>query len=248
MSQNPASPSPAAPSLPLFYRAPKALTPELHKTKAIQPSDFSFARTGHAIPLGLSEFGFAQAFYPIIFLLNPVPAALAVMSVKTNENGFVDAKGQWKAGAYIPAYVRRYPFIFAETDKLEEVVLCVDEQSPHFIDAAKGGQPLFDADGKPTEATQNALKFSYSMHREIIAARQFVSALAEKNLLEPQKANIKLAKGGEFTVEGFHIVQEERLANLDDATCLAWARSGYWDALAAHRFSQGRWSVLADMA
>jgi len=54
----------------LFYNKPEPLSPELHKTMGVKRLDgpFGFARTGHAVPLTVTEFSIACLTFPIIFV------------------------------------------------------------------------------------------------------------------------------------------------------------------------------------
>ena len=79
-------------------------------------------------------------------------AMKAYLGLRDTENLFVDEKGGWEEAAYIPAYIRRYPFIFSEIPGSEQLTLCVD-MNKDVVDE-KGAQKFFDADGKPTGETE----------------------------------------------------------------------------------------------
>src|SRR5262245_49510004 len=70
-------------------------------------------RTLAALPLSFTEFSVACRDYPIAFLNagdagNFVP--MVVLGLETQQNLFVTKDGVWETSAYVPAYVRRYPF------------------------------------------------------------------------------------------------------------------------------------------
>src|SRR5512145_3456925 len=124
-----ASESEAASSLPLFYRRPAAVQSQIHLGLSVKRRvDFGFARGANAVPLAGSEFYAAQRHYPIVFTRDAPAAPLAIVGLRDGRNAYVDESGHWLAGAYIPAYVRRYPFLFAENPETKQLTLCIDEE------------------------------------------------------------------------------------------------------------------------
>ncbi len=233
------------PPLPLFYRSLMAVDPARHGGKSLKDRiGYGFARGTHAVLLNGGEFEAAARHFPIVFAPAPQSAALAVLGVRPNSNLFVNAKDDWRAGTYLPAYVRRYPFIFHESEDQQRYTLCIDEGSGALEDG--GGRPLF-ADGKPTELTQNALQFCAAFQRDHLATRAFVSDLGERGLLVPNEAAITLTSGEKLTVTGFHIIDRDRFAALPDSAILEWRRKGWLGWAYAHFVSQGSWSALADL-
>ena len=98
----------------LFYKNPQPLNPEQHAGLGVKKIDepFAFLREAHAIPVTVTEFGMTSSAYPIIFVgeeFTPV----AAMGVRSGENLFVRADGQAEQDFYVPAFARRYPFVFA---------------------------------------------------------------------------------------------------------------------------------------
>ena len=94
--------------MPLFYKDPRPVDPVRHGPLSLLPeNDFGFARGTNAVPLNLTEFSVAARHFPIVFVRDPIPLALAVLGMRRDENVYVDDKGRWRSGCYIPAYVRR---------------------------------------------------------------------------------------------------------------------------------------------
>ena len=101
----------------LFYKNPVPLNKNDHKDKKISSigRNFMFAGETNSVILAGVEFSEAAKEYPIVFTQagdKVVPVAL--LGLRNEENLFVDGKGGWD-GRYIPSFVRRYPFILAET-------------------------------------------------------------------------------------------------------------------------------------
>src|SRR3546814_1115256 len=114
-------------SLPLFYKQPQALQPGLHaKLSVVKQAGYAFAADANSVPLVFSEMATACRHFPIVFTEGQQPSPVAVLGLRGQENLFVDAEGQWRANTYIPAYIRRYPFIFMENADQSQFTLCVD--------------------------------------------------------------------------------------------------------------------------
>ena len=126
----------------LFYNraSSRRSTPRRHAKLAMHASDtpFGFAAHQHFLPLHVGEFGAAAINYPIIFA-GEAHAPLAVMGVKPGENLFIAADGLYRTGAYIPAYIRRYPFVVARDDQAQRMVVCIDRAFAQFTEDE--GQP-----------------------------------------------------------------------------------------------------------
>ncbi|RVA88736.1 SapC family protein, partial [Mesorhizobium sp. M7A.F.Ca.CA.004.01.1.1] len=152
-------------AMPLFYSRPEALNPARHGSLGLTArSDFGFARSAHAIPVVASEMPAAMRSYPIVFI-GPGKAPVIITGVRQNENLFVGAEGKWTAPHYIPAYVRRYPFILAEDPtSAGRLTLCVERASDRIVDQLLAPSrddkilPFFTGN-EPTEATKQALAF-----------------------------------------------------------------------------------------
>src|SRR3546814_4500531 len=82
------------------------------KTRAADTAPF--LAKAHAIPITVDEFVACQRFYPIVFSVGENPVPLALMGLNEGINVFVDESGKLLVdNAYVPAYVRRYPFMLA---------------------------------------------------------------------------------------------------------------------------------------
>jgi SapC protein len=240
------APSSPDPRFPLFYRSLTPIDAARHAGKSLKRRlGFDFARSSHAVLLNGSEFEAAARFYPIVFTPAPASAALAVVGVRRDRNLFVDADGDWRAGAYIPAYTRRYPFIFHESADKQQFTLCIDETSGALEEG--NDRPLFNG-GKPTPIVQDALKFCAAFQRDFTSTHEFVDQLSERGLLIPNQAEITLNSGEKLSVTGFHIIDRDRFAGLPDSAFLEWRRKGWLPWVYAHLVSHGNWSALVDLA
>src|SRR6478752_4561030 len=98
----------------LFYISPEPLSKEAHAKLGIKniENPYAFTAKTHLVPVTVTEFAPAALCYPIIFIGKDMTPG-AVMGVNADENLFVDEKGAYAAECYLPAYIRRYPFVLA---------------------------------------------------------------------------------------------------------------------------------------
>lgn len=248
MAQNASSGSTPAnngttPVLPLFYKNPMPLDTKLHADLALKKDfDLDFTKGVNAVPINLIELPQICHFYPIAFSPDANATPVAILGLRDNENLFLDAKGKWEENAYIPAYIRRYPFIFSELPGGDQLSLCIDMDDK--VVEKKGEQKFFDAEGKPTTLAQNALEFCKSYHAAAQQTVAFGKALHEAGLLVERTAEIGLSDGKRLNFAGFRIVDEEKLSQLDDKTFLEFRKAGFLPFIYAHLFSGGQWQRL----
>jgi hypothetical protein len=209
--------------------------------------DFAFAAAAHAIPIAVAEFAQVAADYPIVFVGDDEPAAVAVVGVKAETNLFVTPEGGWREGHYVPAYVRRYPFILLEDKANRRAALCVDAASSRLTARGKAGAALFD-DGKASPAGEQALAFCVEYQKVWEAGRRALPLLNELNLLVPMKATLRLKSGDTAAVTDFRIVDEAALGALPDEDFLKLRRADLLGAAYCALLSQSRWARLAELA
>src|SRR5690606_22748752 len=112
----------------------------------------------HAIPLTVDEFAQSQRHFPIVFSAGDRPVPLALLGLNEGVNVFFDAEGTMTEDAYVPAYVRRYPFLLAKLrPDSDEMSLCFDPSSD-LLGEFKDGEALFD-EGQPSAHTKGLLDF-----------------------------------------------------------------------------------------
>lgn len=173
-------------------------------------NDFSFARDVNSMPLLAQEFRDAMREYPVVFAgtgESVMPAVL--LGFGENDNLFVDETGKWGA-KYIPAFARRYPYVFSSSEDGQTLTLCIDEDYSGFNQEGEG-ERLFDDDGEQTEYLQKVLEFQTEFQRLFRRTQAFCKNLQELKLLDPMQAQIKFGSGQEMTISGFMVVNRERL-------------------------------------
>jgi hypothetical protein len=232
------------PALPLFFHEIVPLDPRLHGELRLERGrDYRFARETNAVPIALHEAPAASGDYPIVIGGPGQATLLAIMGFRERENLFVDLAGSWRAGTYIPAYVRNYPFAFIETPDAKTLVLGFDPQAKCF---GKSGAPVF-ANAKPTQPLTEAAELCKQLYQSLRETNALVAALEEKGLLMENSAVIDFKQGGQAVLRGFRVVDAEKFASLDDAVFLDWRKRGWLPVLYAHFHSAARWSRIVDL-
>lgn len=229
----------------LTYRNAMAITFARHGAMRLRaPLDYGFARKVEAVPLGLGEIPLAAQHYPVVFTDEPAPRPVAVLSLRPGENLFVDEKGQWLEGAYVPAVVRRYPFGLAPVGEQGEPVLCVDTIAEVLTD--EGGLPLYDG-LKPGKLLRKAIQLCQAVAVDEAAAADLTGRLRELDLLDARAARAQIPKSGlQLGLSGFLTIDEARLRALDDDIFLGLRRAGWLNAVYAQMNSVLNWHRLAD--
>lgn len=224
---------------PLFYVQPEPLSATGHKEWSIRGAeDFSFAAGTNSVPLTAPEFGMAARHYPIIFLGDVVPTC--VLGYEPGRNLFVDDKGRWDEAAYIPAYVRRYPFILMGAQGQDRLTLGIDQAGRSD---KPEGRALFAGD-KESDVIKNALEMCEQFHNAHLFTRDFSNALKEVKIVEEQTMQAETGPGKVENVATFQRVNEEKFRNLPDATILEWRKNGFLHAIYFHLQSMNNWNLL----
>lgn len=178
---------------------------------------FAFTRKVNSVPLMAVEFPQAAAEYAVMFAKNGddvVP--VVILGARQNENLYLNADDAWH-GEYVPAFIRRYPFVFSASDDGKTFTLCVDEAF-QGLNYQGRGQALFAEDGKQTPYVDNVLKFLQEYRTQFLRTQTFCNKLKELDLLEPMQAQFTLGSGETTSLTGFQMVDRKRLKALPAET------------------------------
>jgi SapC protein len=229
----------------LIYERAIPVNPRQHKDVSIKlGGDYGFARGVNSVPLMTVEFDPACAEYAIVFGGDgPDVMPLALLGIRDNENLYVDDNGAWNA-KYIPAFVRRYPFVFSSPDG-SRFTLCLDEEF-QGVNRRGLGERLFDAEGERTRYLQSVLNFLQAYQAQHEATRAFSQRLVELDLLEAMQAQFTLRSGQRITLGGFMAVSRARLRALSGDALARLVASGDLDLIYAHLHSQRNFTPTAE--
>ena len=228
-------------NLPLFYNDLTPLNSRDHGDWRSRGTDRAkWVAQQHAIPLTVEEFPLAQRDYPIVFSNSETPVPLALMGLNEGVNTFFDEEGKQTREAYIPAYIRRYPFLLAKLQpNTDQMSLCVDPSSG-LVGEFDDGDKLFDGD-QASEHTNRLLQFCQNFEEAGMRTQQFVEELTKHDLLMDGEVSIANAAGGQnaqpFVYRGFKMVNQEKMRDLTGDQLRKWNQNGLLPLIFAHLFS-----------
>jgi hypothetical protein len=235
--------------LPL-YAGITLVTAERHVDALLAPdTSFAFARRAAVVPLTIDEFARAALDYPVVFF-GPARRAFAVMGLTADCNLFVSDEGTFRAGAYIPAYLRRHPFVLVRDAPQDTWVLGIDEASDRLVADAPGARSLFE-DGAPAPALREAVAFCEAYENAQQRTDRLVHLLDDLDLFEPREAHHR--PPGEEQADpvlllDYVAVSPQRLAALDEASIAQLRALDGLGPCYAHLFSAANWERLAILA
>ncbi len=225
----------------LFYSRPEPLTPEAHRSLGLRRIDkpFAFAATSQIVPLTVAEFPMAALSYPIIFA-GEKHQPVAVMGLNADHNMFVTEHGLFEDGVYVPAYVRRYPFVLAADQAREKLVVCIDRAAPMLGDLPD--LAFFDDKGEPTEYTKGCIQFCNDFEVELRRTESFCKLLTDLDLFETRQsthtqANPDGSPGEPHVIAEYFAVSEARLKALPDPKVREILDNGAISQIYAHLVS-----------
>lgn len=235
----------------LIYNNIQPVSSEAHRTWSIQLDNHAFTQELNSVPLLATEITTVARELPVIFAKTQdeggfVP--LAVMGLKKGQNLMLDDK-QRLTLRYVPGFIRRYPFAFANDGKSENFTLCIDDQFEGWSKEGTEGKRLFTDEGEQTEELKGVMEFLKDYQYRAELTNVFCKKLNELELLEPMEANIKLKdgqEGGGFNLTGFYVVNREKLKALKDEEVLDLFKKDGLELVFSHMQSMQNLNGLVD--
>ena len=239
----------------MFYRQPELLSKELHGKLGVNtaPTRFGYAVNTHVAPLTVQEFAQASTSFPIIFVgqdYNPV----AVLGLHEGQNLFATPEKGFDADSYVPAFIRRYPFVLAQADagapqaEGERMLVAIDRGYEYIAENAEF--PFFDAKGEPTAYTQNCMQFCNDFESQVRTTRQFVDMMKGLDLFHQRNTtytpqNVDGTPAGETQlIAEYFGVNEEKLKALPQKKAAELVANGALQQIYAHLNSLHCWDRL----
>ncbi len=225
-------------ALPLLYKDLVPISSQEHGGWRIRvPEKAPWAANEHAIPLTVEEFAIAQRFYPIIFSSGESPVPLALMGLNEGVNTFLDADGKMISEGYIPAYLRRYPYLLARLrPESDELSLCMDPTAG-VVGPFDDGDALFDGD-QPSDSVKTILQFCEQFEQAGLKTGQFMAEIVEHGLLMEGEVSIQINPDSQpFIYRGFQMINEEKLRDMRGDVLRKFNQSGLLPLVHAHLFS-----------
>jgi hypothetical protein len=227
------------PQFPLFYNDLAPLNSRDHAKFRARTLDRAPWVVGqHAIPLTVDEFPLAHRHFPIVFSVGDNPVPLALFGLNEGVNAFFDDEGKALEEFYIPAYVRRYPFILARLDpNTETMSLCFDPSSG-LVEEGEEGSPLFDGD-QPSATTMELMDFCQKFEEAGLRTQQFMAELKAADLL--MEGEVAIARPEQqdkpYLYRGFQMINQDKLQEVRGDKLRTWNQNGMLGLIFAHLFS-----------
>ena len=221
-----------------FYKNQKVTLP--------QPGTMpEFLRTTNAVPVSFTEFPVAFRDFPLVFVSTDEGktfSPVAVMGIANAENLFLEG-GKWDANAYLPAYVRRYPFCMARVtlDAVEQAdrLVCVEKS---FV--TDQGEAMFDGEGKALARWEPIQQLLNDYEADLERTREMCAILSDYALLEPFTLQANLKDAGPMNLAGMYRVEEKKLEHLNAAQHRNLFKKGVMGRIYTHLLSLDNFARL----
>ncbi|AFY40217.1 SapC family protein [[Leptolyngbya] sp. PCC 7376] len=231
----------------LIYQDAIPISLEKHKDWCLKSTDsFAFAKDVNSFPLLNVEFFQAAVAYPIVFIKTEsglYPSA--IVGIRDQQNLFVTESGEWQAD-YIPAFVRRYPFVFSMSEDQQTFTVCIDESFEGWNQEGLG-ERLFDGEGNQTQYLNNVVAFLQDYQAKYLGTEAFCQKIMELDLLEDMQANLRVDGVEQPPLQGFLGISREKLRNLSQETIYELMQLGWLELMHLHLHSLNHFSALTKM-
>jgi hypothetical protein len=228
----------------LIYETVIPLSIGRHRESSVEiGSNYAFSGNVNSVPLMAVEFPEAASEYAIVFAGDNALMPAVILGI-SNQNLYLSQEGSWEA-KYVPAFVRRYPFVFSTSPDGKQLVLCVDEAFSGFNREGRG-QPLFDAAGKPSAYVDSMLRFLQEYQTQFLRTQAFCKKLQDLELLAPMQAQVELASGARMALGGFLAVDRAKLKALPGDKLAELARTDELELLYLHIHSMRNFGGVKD--
>ena len=230
----------------LIYETAVPVSATRHGKHSIEVGgSYAFSAGVNAVPVLAAEILRAATEYAVVFTAvgdDVMPAV--VLGVKGDQNLYLGPDGKWNA-KYVPAFIRRYPFVFSTSADQRTLTLCVDEAYPGLNTQGRG-QRLFGDDGKPTPYVEQVLAFLKEYQAHFVRTQQFGRRLKESGLLEPMQAKVTTPGGATLSLTGFLAVNRAKLRDLPAEQLAAMAKTDELELLYLHLYSMRNFEDVKD--
>ena len=227
----------------LSYKEIKALNRDQHKSLKLKTTgDCQFAADTHIVPLAGLEFFQAARSFPVVFIgEGETVSPIALLGLREGLNSFISDEGQWRNNTYVPAFIRRYPFVLAQGED-EQFTVCFDEAYAGWNESE--GRELFSEQGENSDYLNEMITFLQNFTAEMQRTRNFVAQLQALKLLAPRTLKLTHVSGESFMLKDFQAVDEEAFLKLGDEDVLALHKAGFLGWIYAHLMSLGNANQL----
>jgi hypothetical protein len=202
----------------------------------------------NALPVSMVEFQLVARDYPLVFVTGDAGtsyAAFAVLGLEAGRNLFLMADNTWDRRAYLPAYIRRYPFcmstITVDGQLREERLVCVEKKA-----LRDKGDRLFDDAGSPLPEWEKQQQLLTEYEADLLRTNEMCATFAADGLFEAFTMQAQPNQGAPLALSGMARVSQQKLAELESEKVRAYMDRGYLARIYAHIASLENFQRLLD--
>jgi len=229
-----------------MYKNLVVLDKEKHKELKVNPlENLAFAKQSPYIPVIASEVAQVGAAFPVVFSSDEEPTLISLVSLGADSLA-INEEGKWIT-SYVPSFLRKYPFALASTEEgSDQKVILIDEEASIF--SKSKGKQLFKKSGEQSEVLENAIKFLTDHENQTIITKNVAKLIADAGILEDREISVGEGDEKQVLVNGFRVVDREKLNALSDDILADWVRKGIITMIDAHLKSLDNIQTLFNIA
>ena len=211
--------------------------------KLDEDEKFSYAQGRHIIPVEINEFASAAVSLPIVFVKDSGTGqfrACVLTGFKPGQNLVCNDKG-WQVG-YIPQDLYNYPLTAVKSGSgSEDFVIAVESDSPLFTE--QSGRALFSGT-TATDYLHRRAQSAIRLAKNSALTQQFIATLIKLELLVAKTLSLTPEHAEPYELKGFYVINEQRLAQLEDEQWLSLRKGNYILAVSAVLMSMNQIPLL----
>ena len=229
-----------------MYKNLVVLDKEKHQDLKISSlEDLYFAKETSHIPVVAGEVAPVGATFPVVFTGDENPSLMAIVSL-SGESLAINNEGKWIT-KYVPSTLRKYPFSLGNTkDNPDQKVILIDEESSLF--SKSKGKQLFKKNGDKSESLSKAIEFLTLHEKEVKVTQNIAKLIADAGILEDREISVGEGDEKKVLVNGFKVVDRDKLNKLSDDILADWVRKGIISMIDAHIKSLENIQTLFNLA
>jgi hypothetical protein len=168
-----------------------------------------------------------------------------VLGLEQGKNLFLMSDSTWDRRAYLPAYVRRYPFCMAtvtvDGKVRDERLVCVEKKA-----LRDKGDRLFDDAGKTLPEWEQQQKLLIEYEADLGRTNEMCKVLASLEVLEPFTMQARPNEGAPMSLTGMARVNQQKVMALEAEQIKSLMTRGYLAAVYAHVASLANFQRLLE--
>ena len=219
-----------------MYKNVKILNAKEHSFyRYLAPDNLFYAKEMTYVPITFSEVKLLCCDFPVVVIYEKDGHSTLAILTGDVSNQAINKEGKWE-GAYVPAFIGRYPFVLVE-DETEEHKLSLGFDMESGCFSSPEGVALFDEVGTPDAVISERLKYLESLYKEMQITNAIIHKFAELEILEESQYSISYEDKDARTVGGFWVVNKEKLLALPDEALAEAMKSGWTELIELHLLS-----------